>query len=93
MKVIKAIKSYKVTIGGKQHTGWLPANALNSQPTPVQDVILNISIERYGFGYLLCYTSSDGGIFGDTWHETLNDAESAASEYFGVKPTEWENLI
>ncbi len=93
MKVIKEIKNYKVTIGGKLHTGWLPANASNPQPTPVQKILLNISIEHDGFGYLLCYTSSDGGISGDTWHETLNDAEFSASEYFGVRSTEWENLI
>ena len=92
MKVIKAIKSYKVTIGGKQHTGWLPANASKPQPIPVQEVFLNISIEHDGFGYLLCYTSTDGGIFGDTWYETLNDAESAAFEYFGVKSNEWKSL-
>jgi hypothetical protein len=93
MKVIKEIKNYKVTIGGERHTGWLPANASIPQPKPAQEVLLDISIEHDGFGYLLCYTSSDGGISGDTWHETLHDAESAASDYFGLKSNEWNSLI
>jgi len=93
MKLIKEINNYKVSTGGEQHTGWLPANASKPQPTPVQEVSLNITIEHDGSGYLLCYTSSDGSIFGDFWHENLEDAESAASEYFGVKSNDWESLI
>jgi len=93
MSVIKEIKNFKVAISGEQHMGWLPAGASNPLPTPTREVVLNITIEHDGFGYLLCYASSDGGIFGDTWHETLEDAESEASEYFGVHLDDWECLI
>jgi hypothetical protein len=93
MKVIKEIKNYKVTIGSEQHMGWLPAGASNPLFTPAREVILNITIEHDGSGYLLCYTSSDGDIYGDTWHETLESAESEAFEYFGVNFNKWESLI
>ncbi len=93
MKVIKKIINFKVITGGEQHTGWLPLNASKPQPTPVRAVFLNITIESDGFGYLLCYTSSDGSIVGDFWYEHLEDAESAAFEYFGVISNDWKNLI
>ena len=37
--------------------------------------------------------SSDSFISGESWYENLEDAESAASEYFGVKTNEWKSLI
>jgi hypothetical protein len=42
--------------------------------------------DLYGF-------SSDRCIFGESWYENLEDAESAASEYFCVKTNEWKSLI
>jgi len=78
---------------GEEHTGLLPAGAAKPLPTPVRDVLLNVEIQFDGSGYLLCYSSTDGTVFGDTWHETLSDAERAATEYFGIDGSEWERAL
>jgi hypothetical protein len=93
MSVLKEIKNWKVIFGGEEHTGWLPAGATKPLPTLIQEIVLNITIEHDEPGYLLCYKSKDGDIYGDTWYETLEDAESGASEYFGINPDDWKCLI
>ena len=90
MSVVKKISGHKVRVGGTQHSGWLPEGAATPLPTPVRDIEFNIRIEFDGAGYLLCYVSVDGELYGDTWHETLGDAEEAALEMFGVTPGQWQ---
>ena len=79
-------------IGGTQHSGWLPEGSVNPLPTPIREVSFNLEIQFDGFGYLLCYISQEGYLYGDTWHETLIDAERAAAEYFGVKDNQWQDV-
>lgn len=79
-----------MTIGGDQHNGWMPTGATRPVPDPVRAVSLDIRIARDPGGYLLIYTSQVGAVHGDTWHETLQGAESAAFEWFGLGASEWE---
>jgi hypothetical protein len=92
MTIVKHISGHKMQIGGAQHSGWLPEGAANPLPTPVREVSFNLEIQFDGSGYLLCYVSQEGDLYGDTWHETLKDAERAAAEYFGVKDNQWQDV-
>jgi hypothetical protein len=86
--VLRAV-GLPIRLGGEQHTGWLPAGAAIPLPTPIRDLIFDFEIQYDGSGYLLCYSSQDESVFGDTWHETLPEARAAALEQFGVLPEHW----
>jgi hypothetical protein len=92
MSVIKQVLGHHVTFGGELHSGWLPESAAVPKPTPTNEVALNITIESDGGGYLLCWVSSDRAIAGDLWYQTLDDAERAASEDFGVTVNQWQTI-
>ena len=83
--VVKQILGHHVRLGGQSHSGWLPAGATTPLPTATTDVAFNITIEFAGSGYVLCYASEDGALANDTLHQTLEDAEQAAAENFGVR--------
>ena len=87
--VVKRIVGLPVRFGGEEHTGWLPKGAAKPLPTPFRDVLLDIEIQKDQSGFLLCYSSRDGSISGDTWHESLVQAEQAATTYFDVRPSQW----
>lgn len=89
METVKFLNGRQLRIGGIAHSGWLPPGAAKPLPTPVRELVLNLEILFDGHGYLLCYASADGTLFGDTWHESLADAEHAASLYFGIDFREW----
>ena len=92
MTVLKRISGHQVRIGGTQHSGWLPEGASRLLSTPVREVSFNLEIQFDGSGYLLCYVSQEGDLYGDTWHETLDDAEEAAAEDFGVQLDQWQDV-
>lgn len=91
MTVVKQIPRHHVRFGGETHSGWLPQGAMIPTATPTRDVMLDITIESDGGGYLLCWVSADLAISGDLWYETLADAERAASENFAVTADQWES--
>ena len=88
--IVKQIKGHHLTVGGESHTGWLPERATTPLPTPTRYVVLNITIEFEGSAYLLCYTSEDGAVANDSSHQTLEEAEQAAAEHFGVRADQWQ---
>ena len=90
MHTVKKVTGLPVRFGGEEHSGWLPAGAAVPLRTPVRDVLLDIEIQSDGSGCLLCHSSQDGTIQGDTWHATVADAEQAANEDFGVQPSQWQ---
>jgi hypothetical protein len=90
--VVKQILGHHVVIGGESHSGWLPEGATTPLPTPARDVAFNITIEFEGSSYFLCYASEDGALANDTWHQTLEDAEQAAVENFGVRNDQWQMI-
>lgn len=97
--ILKKVENWPFTFGGVQHSGWLPPNAATPKPTPVEHVFLNVSIERVDGGYLLVWSDAradDAGDpesqqNGDTWHQTIADAESAAADAFGITSEEWRD--
>ncbi|MCA1816877.1 MAG: hypothetical protein LC746_10800 [Acidobacteria bacterium] len=91
LTVVKRISGFKTHVGGTQHSGWLPAGAAKPLPTPVREVTFDLEIQFDGHGHLLCYASQGGELYGDTWHETLEDAELAAAEKFGIRPGQWQD--
>ena len=93
MTVVKQVLGHYVTFGGESHTGWLPERAAVPKPTPTTRVALDITIESEGGGYLLCWVSSDRAIGGDRWYQSLDDAERAASEDFGVAADQWQTIV
>jgi len=89
MTIVKRIAGYQLKIGGEPHSGWLPKGAAIPLPTPIRDITFNLEIQHDDSGYLLCYASTDGSLCGDTWHETLVDAQRMATDSFGIAATEW----
>jgi len=82
-----------VTIGGEQHTGWLPDGAATPLPTPIREVKMKLEITDDGGGNcLLIYESEDRSVSGDTWHHSIEEAKLAAHEYFGIRADEWHDL-
>jgi hypothetical protein len=75
-------------VTGDQQSGWLPATG--EETAPAREVLLNIEVQFDGSGYLLCYSSNDGLLFGDTWHLSESEAKQVALEEFGVQPSEWQ---
>lgn len=92
ISVLKKITGHRVRVGGAQHSGWLPEGAATPLPTPVREVAFDLEIQFDGSGYLLCYASRTGDLYGDTWHETLEDAQEAAAEMFGAQPSQWKDV-
>ena len=90
MSVVKKITGHVVRVGGDQHSGWLPEGAATPLPTPARAVAFDIEIQFDGSGYLLCYASQAGDLYGDTWHETVGEAQAEAAEWFGVAREQWQ---
>ncbi|TWT79570.1 hypothetical protein CA13_09740 [Planctomycetes bacterium CA13] len=91
MNIVRRLIGYKMQIGGVAHSGWLPDNAAVPLPTPIRNITLNLEIQHDDSGFLLCYTSTDGSVHGDTWHESLADAERMATRSFGISASEWSS--
>jgi hypothetical protein len=89
LSVIASVPSKLVRFGGEQHSGWLPAHATLPASTQQRNVELTFEIQADGTGFLLCYSSTDGAISGDTWHASQAEAEKIAFEDFGVQFHEW----
>ena len=92
MEYLKKVSGHVVRVGGTQHTGWLPGDAAEPLPEPVRDLAFDIEILSDGAsGYILYYESQGGELYGDTWHRTLEEAESEAADRFGVRPEQWQD--
>ena len=89
MAVIKRFLGLPFRFGGAEHSGWLPPGAAKPLPTPIEDVVLNVEIEAIEGGFLLIYRSHDGSKFADNWFQTLEQAERAARDEFGIERDQW----
>jgi hypothetical protein len=57
----------------------------------VRRVVLDLEIEQNESGYLLIASSRESGFrASDNWFESLQGAEQAALEWFGVPSSRWE---
>ncbi len=59
MESVRFIKNRPMTIGGEEHTGWLPAGAATPLPTPVTPSTFQPVKSIDGNGYLLCHESTE----------------------------------
>jgi hypothetical protein len=80
METVKSSKIRSMTIGGEEHSGWLATGIATPLPTPIRHLLVNYEMQFDEGGYLLCHESTDGTVVGDTWHQTLADAEIAAGD-------------
>jgi hypothetical protein len=95
--VVKKVEGWLFTFGGETHSGWLPPNAAIPLPTPVEHVVLDVTIEKCDGGYLLEWAAKPTATsrellppkVGDSWHESIDDAETAAQEWFGIEREHW----
>ena len=92
MAIIQQILGMPFRFGGVPHSGWLPPGAAVPLPTPMKDVLLDITIEECSGDYILLYCSQDGSECGDTWHQSLADAENQAEMDFGVRRSDWKRV-
>lgn len=90
LSLVSRVDNFRVTIGGQPHSGWLPPGAVQPLPTPEREVVLNLVIESDGSGYLLIVDSPDGSLRGDTWHQSVADAQAQAESRYGVPPALWK---
>jgi hypothetical protein len=88
--LIASVRSKLVLVSGTQQTGWLPAQAGQPADTPLREMRFSFELQFDGYGYLLCYSSSDGSLYADTWHASQSEAEQVALEAFGVESHEWQ---
>ena len=95
--VLKMVEAWSFAFGGEEHTGWLPKNAIRPKPTPVEHELLDVQIESADGGFLLIWAARPSPTCrdslppkaGDTWHETVGDAEAAARDAFGIEHEHW----
>jgi hypothetical protein len=90
LQMLRRKRGWRISLGGQRHGGWLPEGAAEPLPVPAREVVLDLSIEYDGSGYLLVYSSDDGAVSGDFWLDTLSDAEAAAADLFGISALDWQ---
>jgi len=94
MRRIKVIRGHEIEFGGEVHSGWLPDGAAPPLPTPVHIVLADFAIvQEDDGGFILEWCRAAGEYGGDTWHESLEAAVSAAGAYFGIAPDEWQDGV
>ena len=97
--VIKKVEGWPFTFGGEVHSGWLPPNAAMPLPRPIEHEILDVTIEKCEGGYLLVWAARPSDTCrellppkaGDSWHETIDDAEAEAQNQIGIERRHWTN--
>jgi hypothetical protein len=79
-QVVKQSKGLPVRLG-----------ALITPPTPIRDVVVDLRIElnEAGPDCLLIQEAQDGSFCWDSWHESVEDAEQASGDQYGVAPSQW----
>lgn len=91
MKIVKQVTGKPVRFGGQQHKGWLPSNAPLPEATPVENTLLDARILDLEGGYILEWESQNSNHLGDTWHQSVEEAETQAKKEFGIEAWEWES--
>ena len=96
--VLKKVSGHSVRFGGEEHQGWLPQGAVPPQPTPEVELRLELVIREVEGGFLLEWRPMETAegqrveapFAGDLWFESLEEAERAATNDFGVSRVDWE---
>jgi hypothetical protein len=82
-----SIHARPLRVTGFQRSGW---SAAEDSDQSGRELPFDFSVTDDGAGqFLLVYKSVDGSLYGDTWHETLDDAFTSAERQFGISREEW----
>ncbi len=91
---MRVVKQARVVLreGGVEHSGWLPHGVSEPVRTPERIVTYDVRLVEIQGGFLL--ESQEAGVAHgyDSWFETLQQAEQAAREEFGVSANGWAAL-
>jgi len=87
--VVATVRGWPVTVGGDVHSGWLPPGSSTPPPTPIRELVLDLTITRDGGGFNLEWVSRHTPEASDSWHPTLQAAKVHALEYFDVPLERW----
>jgi hypothetical protein len=87
--IVAVMPTKIVRVAGSIRTSWLLENAINAPSSPSREVEMKAEIQDDGHGYLLIYTSNDPSIWGDTWHESQEEAEKKAFDDFRIEARDW----
>jgi hypothetical protein len=89
-EIVRRRRGWRVLPGPGQAAVWRPAAAPGRAGEASREMVVDVHVEHDGSGYLLICESQDAIPHGDTWHETLVEAETAARERFGITEEDWE---
>jgi len=89
MNPLLTINGLALFSGAQDHSGWLPAGALIPPPTSSKSITIDLELQPDESGFLLVYRSKDGSIQGDTWHQSIDEAQRQAHFQFGIAPSTW----
>ncbi len=87
MQTFASIPSRTILIAGHPNSGWSGCD----EGTPGSfelDFAFRITSDG-GMGYLLHYSSLDCCYAADSWHQSIEEAFTAANEQFGIEQAEW----
>ncbi len=88
---MRVIKQARVVVreGGEEHSGWLPHGTSVPERTPERTTSYDVRLVEFEGGFLL-ESQEVGAAHGyDSWFETLQQAERAAREEFGLTEAAW----
>ncbi len=83
------VTNFLVTVGGEQHSGWLPENAVEPLPIPVREIVFDFELEGTVGGYIFKFYSRCGEMIGDDWYQYLEDALIEVQQRFGIPLDAW----
>jgi hypothetical protein len=92
VKVIEQVIGKVVEFGGETASGWVPANAATPLPTQPRQLIFDVRILEGPSEFILEWQAADGNYCTDSWHATIEEAKTEASERFGIASSEWREI-
>src|SRR4026208_1974296 len=91
MRVVRQVLGKEIHLGGEEHLGWLPQNASQPLPTPIEPALLDLRILENVQGFILEFEFRSSSGANDSWHSTIQEAEDEAKLMFGVESSEWKS--
>jgi hypothetical protein len=89
MEVVAVVVPRLLSVTGDQEAGWSVAEVTEASNQSFRIVEASFEIQGDGSGYVLCCRSSDGLLYSDTWHPSLQEAQQVALEEFGIPVSDW----
>jgi hypothetical protein len=92
VKVIEQVIGKVIEFEGETASGWLPSNAATPLPTQPRRFVFDVRILEGRAEFILEWQSADGDYSNDSWHATIEEAKTEASERFGIAASEWREI-